>query len=85
MTAEEIVEMMMSTTVHDAHVTKEEIADLLARRLAAIAGKLSREELYGMIAIGSLLYQIEDTDIVDPQLGITEDLLIKTLKVGGNA
>lgn len=89
MTAEEIIELMMSTTLPEAQVTNEEIAELLARRVAALSGKLNKEEMYGLIAIGSLLFQPseaeDDADMEQAQLGFTEDLLIKTLKVGGNA
>lgn len=84
MTSEEIQTLMMSATASEAQATKEEIAGLLAGRIATLFGKLSKEELYGLIAIGALLYQQPEPEPEDPP-GITEDLLIKTLKIGGNA
>lgn len=84
MTADDILELMKTAALPEAHVANEEIAGLLALRVAELSGKLSSEDLYGLIAIGALMYQPEQPGQDAIELG-TEDLLIKTLKVGGNA
>ena len=80
MNAEQILELMVKASEQAILPSNVGLVTMWARRLAAVSGKLTDDELYPLIALGAMVYQRGYREF---EGSMTADLIIKMAKEGG--
>lgn len=82
MNADQILELMVKASEQVILPSNLGLVAMWARKLAPLSEKLTEDELYPLIALGAMVYQRGYREF---EGSMTADLLIKTLRQGGNA